>query len=547
MDKDPSQHTSPRRRRVAVLADWRGFMQRISLRPDTGGAPGLDEKGRLKSGRLKGLSMGAAVWILSWPILIESLLNWLVGMTDTLIAAQVGVAETDAIAIAGYVMWFISLIAMALGVGATAMVSRAVGKGRLAVANASVGQALWLGVVGGLLIGGALWVVAGPVGQTLFAVRPAELAALSASEAALAVERGQIAAIAFTDYMRIIAYGTPLASVLFIGIACTRGAGDSIKPLWVMVAVNIVNVTASILLSGVDLTKADASGVQQIWLDNPSPLQLGIRGVAWGTSIAHAVGAIAVLFVLLRGVSGVRLIGRRLRPHWHTANRVVRVAMPNFLETAGMWVGNAIVVLMVRGLSATGGSLGAHLITIRIEAISFLPGFAMSMAAATLAGQYLGAGSPASARRAIVICTSMSIAIMGLFGIMLMWIPDELTRLISSQPEHLAMTPPLLFIIGMVQIPFAISLTLRGALRGAGDTTMVMMLTWISTYLIRLPLVYAFSGVDIPLPGGGVFENLFRDEPSLTGVWIGMSIELVFRAALFSGRFFHGGWARVSV
>jgi Na+-driven multidrug efflux pump len=76
---------------------------------------------------------------------------------------------------------------------------------------------------------------------------------------------------------------------------------------------------------------------------------------------------------------------------------------------------------------------------------------------------------------------------------------------------------------------------------------MVMMLTWISTYLIRLPLVYALSGVDLPLPGGGVFENPFREEPSLTGVWIGMSIELVFRAALFGGRFIHGGWARVSV
>jgi putative MATE family efflux protein len=539
-----------RRMPLSILGDWRGIVARVAVAPDAAQAPGLDENGHLRSGRLKGLSMGAAIWVLSWPILIESLLNWLVGMTDTVIAAQVGVAETDAIAIAGYVMWFISLIAMSLGVGATAMVSRAVGKGRMAVANASVGQSLLLGLIGGSLVAIALAVVAGPVGDFLFAVRPGELARLSDAEQALALERGAIAAAAFGDYMRIIAMGTPLASIMFIGIACTRGAGDSIKPLWVMLIVNGVNIVASYLLSGVDLSRADAQGVEQVWLINPSPLDLGIRGVAWGTTIAHSVGALAILFVLYHGVSGVRLIGRRLRPHWHTANRLVRVAWPNFLETAGMWVGNAIVVLFVRGLGATGGSLGAHLITIRIEAVSFLPGFAMSMAAATLAGQYLGAGSRSGARRAILICMGISMAIMGMFGLMLMLIPRTLTGLISAQPEHLDMTPPLLFIIGVVQIPFAISLTLRGALRGAGDTKMVMLLTWFSTYLIRLPLVYALSGVDIPLPGwlgGGVIMHPFFDEPSLVGVWIGMSIELVFRAALFAGRFFQGGWQKVSV
>lgn len=541
---DP-EHT--RRRKFPILTDWRGVVRRVAIAPDAADAPGLDDCGRLRTGRLRGLTMAGAIWILSWPILIESLLNWLVGMTDTVITAQVGVAQTDAIAVAGYLLWLISLIGMSLGVGATALISRSVGKGRMAVANAAVGQALLLGLVGGLVVGVTILIVSGAAGHALFRVHDAELVGLGPDQVALALERGAIAAQSFGSYMKIIAYGTPAASVMLVGIACVRGAGDSVKPLWVMTAVNATNIACSYLLSGVDITRTNEAGEQVVWLANPSPMHLGIDGIAWGTTIAYTVGAIAVVLVLWRGVGGVRLIGRRLRLHKHTAIRLVRVGIPNFLETTGLWFGNALIVLMVRGVGATGGALGAHLICIRIEAVSFLPGFAMSMAAATLAGQYLGAGSQQGAKRAVLICLGVAMTIMGCFGVLLMTMPLTLTRLITSQPEHLAMTPDLLFIIGTVQIPFAISLLLRGALRGAGDTKAVLVITWVSMYAIRLPLVYALSGIDIPLPGGGVIEHPFFDEPSLNGIWIGMSIELVIRSILFSWRFLQGGWTRVRV
>ena len=48
---------------------------------------GLTPDGRLRSGRLAGLSMRGAIWMLSWPILVESLLNSFVGLTDTYLSA----------------------------------------------------------------------------------------------------------------------------------------------------------------------------------------------------------------------------------------------------------------------------------------------------------------------------------------------------------------------------------------------------------------------------------------------------------------------------
>jgi Na+-driven multidrug efflux pump len=136
---------------------------------------------------------------------------------------------------------------------------------------------------------------------------------------------------------------------------------------------------------------------------------------------------------------------------------------------------------------------------------------------------------------------------MGLMGVAFIFMPRTIVGWVSGQPTHLELTPQCLFITGMVQIPFAISIVLRQAMRGAGDVKVVMWITWLTTYMCRLPLVYVFSGVDLPIPqafGGGVIHNPFGFTPSLQGLWIGLCTEIIFRAIGFGWRFLDGGWAR---
>ncbi|MEL7473374.1 MAG: MATE family efflux transporter, partial [Planctomycetota bacterium] len=212
--------------------------------------------GRLTTGRLAGLSMGKAIWVLSWPVLIESYLNSFVGLVDTTLAARISPEATDAIGAAAYFLWFIGLIGMALGVGATALIARSVGKGRLAVANAAVGQTVILAIALGMMVGTGLFV-------------------LSPSLAHLLHLEGEAAA-AFSGYLRIVSAGVPLSALLFSGISCLRGAGDAMRPLWAMVVVNIVNMFLSWGLSGAPIAGVVAPG---------SP-QFGLEGVAFGTVIA---------------------------------------------------------------------------------------------------------------------------------------------------------------------------------------------------------------------------------------------------------------------
>ncbi len=474
--------------------------------------------------------MGAAIWVLSWPILIEAFLGSFVGLTDTVLSAQLGLAETDAIGSAAYIVWLTNLVIMAVGVGTTALVSRSVGRGRLAVANAAVGQSLLLAAGLGSVV--AVFVAfAGPgLGGML--------------------TKSEAGATAFATYLQIVAAGTPFMAVLAVGIASLRGAGDSLRPLWAMVVVNIINIVSSWSLCGEDLTRlVERGGVRttEVILHNPVPLDLGVRGIAFGTVLANAFGCLIVLVMLRRGVGGVRLMRRRLKPHWHTLVRLARVGVPNFLETFGMWVGNFLVFAFVVLISETDGMTGAHMLGIRIESFSFMPGFAMSLAAATLAGQYLGAGSPQMARRAVLVCACVGAAIMGTIGLAFIFLPEQLVALASSQPEHLEVVPGVLRIVGFVQVPFAFAIITRGALRGVGDTKIVFVITWCTTYLLRLPLAYVFSGVAIPLPGGGVIPHPFFDYPSLVGLWFGLNIEVVIRCVLFVGRFLQGGSVKIKV
>lgn len=488
--------------------------------------------GRFRTGRLAGLTMNSAIWVLSWPVVLESFLNALVGLTDTVLAARLGTAETDAIGGAAYINWFIGLVIMAVGTGATALISRGIGAGRMALANAALGQSLIMAVVIGIAVGASIAASAGTIAGLL--------------------NMNGAATEAFVSYMMLFGAGVPFMSVMVILTSCARGAGDNRRPLYAMGVRNLVNIFASWALSGIDL----------FGIENPFSFDLGVVGIALGTVIGDIAAAGILLAMAWRGVWGIRVLKRRLVPHVTTTWRLVRLAFPNFVESFGMWFGNFVVITMVGMLGlaardqiegAEDGLLGAHIIAIRIESLSFLPGFAMGMAGATLAGQYIGAGRRDLAKAAVLKCAVIGAVVMGLAGAVFVLVPDFVVRLMSDQELHREITPQLVFACGTIQIPFALGLVFRTAMRGAGDVRMALALTWISTYALRLPMAYLFSGVDLDFSSYGldvVIENPMPDDfflQGITGLWVGLCADLALRGAMFTARFIHGGWTRQKV
>jgi putative MATE family efflux protein len=462
--------------------------------------------------------MWSAIWILAMPVLLQQAMAALLGLMDKVIAgnlpASIVVPALDGIGIASYVGWFIGIAMTGLGIGAQAVISRAIGAGHRAESHRALGQAMVLSLAWGTLVGIGLWVLAPSLGR---------FCGLTPEAMTYCVQ-----------YIRMLSYSMPLCAIMMVGSMCLYGAGQAVLPALVAVLINIVNIVLSWLLSGADIRMGDGL------VHNPLAIDLHVIGIALGTSLSYALGAVLIVAILIRGVKDLRLHGSDLGPDGHMIYRIFRVGMPNFMEGIAMWSVNIFVLDFIGQIAqrriAAGlpgeGLQGAHIIAVQWEAISFLPGFAMGTAAGALAAQYLGAGNARMAQRTILACTGVACVIMGLLGILFLTQGRALTSFISVEPVHLLYVPKLLFICGLVQVAFAVTMVFRAGLRGVGDTRWTFLITTVSSYGVRLPAAW-FLGVKLEL--------------GLEGIWIALCGELVVRAALFAARFFHGGWKRIRV
>src|SRR5688500_4862940 len=452
--------------------------------------------------------------LLALPIMAEHFLHIGVGLTDTYLAnnlvsteglageALAAARATNAAAAAAmgsttYVLWFLGLMAGAVGTGSTALIARATGARNRRTARSAVGQSILMGFLVGSVMTVGLLTSSDRISH-MFGFEDARVEQYIA------------------DYLWILAWGLPLVTITFLGNACLRGAGDTVTPAIAMIVIDLVNIWLAFSLC-------------YGWWPFPA---LGFKGIAWGTAIAYGGGAFVVLGVLSTGIgrSKLRLYWHRLRPAWGTIRRILRIGIPSGAEGLIFWGANFVVLYVVNTLGEV--QAAAHNIAIRVESLSYMTGFAVATAAATLVGQSLGAGDPQRARRAGYVGFALGGGLMLVAGLLFIIANEPLARMINSDPVVAGETASILFVVGFAQLPFAAMMIFGGALRGAGDTTSVMLRNLGSALLVRMLGVV----IAVEVFGWG-----------LTAVWIVLSIDLVVRGLLLGGRFASGKWTSARV
>ena len=143
-------------------------------------------------------------------------------------------------------------------------------------------------------------------------------------------------------------------------------------------------------------------------------------------------------------------------------------------------------------------------------------------AATALVGQRLGARDPGGARRCARMANLLAVGIMTVFGSSFVLFPRTWVVFFTSDPGVLGYSVPLLTALGVLQPPPAIAMVTSGALRGAGETHVVLLAAVVGGWLVRLPSAYV----------GGVRANL-----GMTMVWATMVIDWMIRGAIVSWRF----------
>jgi len=260
---------------------------------------------------------------------------------------------------------------------------------------------------------------------------------------------------------------------------------------------------------------------------------MGFTGIAAGTIIAYVTGGVLDFLVVWFGTSGARLYIHRMWPHWHTIRRLVRIGVPAGIENLLAWFANFAVIAVINRMDPTNASSAAHMNTVRLESVSFLSGIAFATAAATLVGISLGRKDPARAKRCALLAYAAGGGVMVLCGILMITLGHYPAEWLSPNDPHIIdLTTRCLRITGFIQAGFAASLIFGGALRGAGDTLVVMILNLSTQITLRC------MGVIVV----GLWFHL-----GLAAVWMVLAGELFIRGCLTYARFRQGGWIAIQV
>jgi MATE family, multidrug efflux pump len=313
-------------------------------------------------------------------------------------------------------------------------------------------------------------------------------------------------------FLRIAATTFAPAALLFIGMAALRGAGDTRTPLYVMLGVNVVNIAFSWLLVN----------------GNLGAPTLGVAGSAIGAAVARGGGGLLLIWLLLRGRSGLKLT-LDFRPDWSILRRILRVGAPSGAEQLVFQGALLVFVTFVTSLGTT--AYAAHNVVINIESLSFLPGMGYAIAASTLVGQALGAKHPDEASASAYEALLQGELMMAALGLCMMLFPHQLIQAFVADPAVADVGAPAMRIAGAIQPLLALNFIMSGALRGAGDTRWPLYTKIISTWGTRLPLVYVFLGLGL----------------GLTGIWMAMGIDFLLQSLLALWRFRTGKWKMMRV
>jgi putative MATE family efflux protein len=273
--------------------------------------------------------------------------------------------------------------------------------------------------------------------------------------------------------------------------------------------------------------------------------RLGWDGIVIGTACGHCVGGAIILGLMIRGRAGLHLRLTLLRPDRDLIRRLLRIGLPGGADQLAVVSCHLWYVSIINGLGDV--ATAAHAVGVRIESISYLPGFAFQIAATTLVGQYLGAKDYRRASRSVWVTLLWGGGVMVVAGAVMYAMPVGLARLFirQEQAEVIALVAVLLPIVAWAMPALATISILGGALRGAGDTRLPLAFTFIGLILVRIPGAYWLAYESLTIPFIGVVVQGWN--LGVPGAWYAMVVDAAVRCALIVFRFSHGGWKRVRV
>ena len=429
------------------------------------------------------------ILIFTVPMLLGNIAQQLYNTVDSIVVGKyVGDSALAAVGSAGPVFNLLLVLFVGISMGAGIMVSQYYGSRDRENLSKTIGSTLTLTAAASLLL-----MVVGTL-----AIRPL-LEALDTPENIIDW---------CTSYLMILLWG--IVGLAYYNILCgiLRGLGDSLSALVYLLVATVLNI------------------ILDVWF--VAGLGMEVGGVALATVIAQMVSAVLCLMKLRKMTEYFDMETRYLKPDRENIRTVIRLGLPSGLTQAIF----SLAMVVVQSLTNSFGEMiiAANVIIMRVDGFAMMPNFSFGTAMTTYAGQNVGAKQhdrvKQGAKQGTFIAAGTSAAITGLillFGPYLMGIftnTQELARLSADMMKILA--------VGYIAM--AVTQSLSGIMRGAGDTVTPMWISLLTTVAVRVPLAYGLVYLTrTPELPQGRYESLWI---SLLVSWVlGAVVTFVFYKA----------------
>jgi len=435
------------------------------------------------------------IFALAWPTMLEQLMQTAVQYIDTAMVGSLGTYATAAVGATSTVNWLIGSTVSALGVGFLAFVARACGAGEIQTAKKAASQAVLAVLVSGLLFT-ALTLGLSPLVPVWMQVDP--------SIQKLASQYFFILYTPMLARAAIIIFGTLLRSV-----------GDTKTPMRVGVLVNLTNVVLNFLLI------YPSRSILGIWIPGAG---MGVIGAAVASAISFLVGGVAITIVLWKHPV-ISPKGQSLKPDWQVLKPCLKVALPNALQRFGTSLGYVAFASMINSLGDV--ATAAHTIANTVESAFYIPGYGMQTAAATLAGNALGAKDEQRVQRLGQMIIFIEMILMILSGSLLFAFAPQMMTLFSRDALVISLGAAVLRMVAVSEPFYGVSIIIEGMMQGMGNTV--------------LPFIFGVSGMwGIRIVGTFICTQLLG--MGLISAWACMILHNLLLYVLFNAYYKWGRW-----
>ncbi len=403
-------------------------------------------------------SMLPVIFALAWPTMLEQLMQTAVQYIDTAMVGSLGTEATAAVGATTTVGWLIGSSVSALGVGFLSFIAQAYGAGDRERASRTASQAVLTVLAVGIF----------------FTVLTLSLSQMVPRWMQVDPSIQDLASkYFFILYTPMLARA---ASIIFGTML--RAVGDTKTPMRVGIWVNLINVvlnffliysTRTISIFGLSFTMFGAG-----W---------GVIGAAVASSVSFLFGGIAITRALWKHPV-ISPKGQKLKPDPKVLRPCLRVALPNMLQRFGTSLGYVAFAAMINSTGEI--STAAHTIANTVESAFYIPGYGMQTAAATLAGNALGARDKQKMKDLARMIMLLEVGMMIISGGLLFVFAPAMVGIFSDNEEVIRLGSTVLRMVALSEPFYGVSIIIEGMMQGVGRTVTPFVFNIIGMWGIRI-------------------------------------------------------------